>query len=509
MHLFSISVCTTTLWVGHLSKLVQQEELSDTFGKYGDIISIDMIIPRGCAFIVMNRRQDAFKAMNNLKNLKMQGRAITISWAAGKGVKSKEWKDYWDIDLGVSYIPLEKIPKDVDFESLEEGGMFDEDSIPKWLKEKQKKKLKEKNEKNDVTHFTSSIMGLPGIDITQPPPSGPLLSSGVSMLPPFPIGQVQRFMPPPMMGLVPGIPMGVPPPQLIMSIPPDLSGPPPAIDKNPAIDITTSNVENSNFMNNNMQHPPRYHQIPSLSIPPPVPPPNTNSGVISSVMNDDHMDIEMEDDEKQDTDFLMFNKPPPAAHFGSSANKSSNKNNNQSENCNEENNKNNCEYSENRENYRRDSNITNNRGRVDNIWNDKKIFQDNERYCENITNDRQDKHILGYDRRLRENTDDRLLRRTGPPSLLDIPIKNDHSLKLLSNIWNLKSISGSSINQNNFQENRRNMIDARQLSFRNNDRDIFKNTQQDGNYLFKFIFNLILFLIIICKLKSKFCSIKL
>jgi hypothetical protein len=38
--------------------------------------------------------------MQSLKGYKMQGRAITISWAAGKGVKSKEWKDYWDIDLG-------------------------------------------------------------------------------------------------------------------------------------------------------------------------------------------------------------------------------------------------------------------------------------------------------------------------------------------------------------------------------------------------------------------------
>lgn len=93
-------MCSTTLWVGHLSKLVQQEELSDTFGKYGDIVSIDLIPPRGCAFIVMNRRQDAHKSMQSLKNHKMHGRTITISWATGKGVKSKEWKDYWDIELG-------------------------------------------------------------------------------------------------------------------------------------------------------------------------------------------------------------------------------------------------------------------------------------------------------------------------------------------------------------------------------------------------------------------------
>lgn len=128
-------MCSTTLWVGHLSKLAQQEDLSDTFGKFGEIDSIDMIIPRGCAFIVMNRRQDAYKAMQSLKNHKLQGRVITISWAAGKGVKSKEWKDYWDLDLGVSYIPYNKLTPLTDFKSLEEGGMFDDDTVPAWMKE--------------------------------------------------------------------------------------------------------------------------------------------------------------------------------------------------------------------------------------------------------------------------------------------------------------------------------------------------------------------------------------
>lgn len=74
-----LAVCSTTLWVGHLSKLVHQEELSDTFGEFGDIVSIDLISPRGCAFICMNRRQDAYRALTKLKNHKMQGKAITVS----------------------------------------------------------------------------------------------------------------------------------------------------------------------------------------------------------------------------------------------------------------------------------------------------------------------------------------------------------------------------------------------------------------------------------------------
>lgn len=75
-----LSVCSTTLWVGHLSKLVNQEEISDTFGAYGDVVSIDLISPRGCAFIVMNRRQDAVRALDRLKNTKLQGKTITVSY---------------------------------------------------------------------------------------------------------------------------------------------------------------------------------------------------------------------------------------------------------------------------------------------------------------------------------------------------------------------------------------------------------------------------------------------
>lgn len=74
-----LSVCSTTLWVGHLSKLVQAEDLSDAFGGIGDVISIDLVPPRGCAFIVMNRRRDASRAIAKLNKHKMHGKAITVN----------------------------------------------------------------------------------------------------------------------------------------------------------------------------------------------------------------------------------------------------------------------------------------------------------------------------------------------------------------------------------------------------------------------------------------------
>jgi len=51
-------------------------------------------------------------------------------------MKAKEWKDYWEIDDGVSYIPWEKLNKDIDYDELEVGGMLDEDTMPEWLKSK-------------------------------------------------------------------------------------------------------------------------------------------------------------------------------------------------------------------------------------------------------------------------------------------------------------------------------------------------------------------------------------
>lgn len=200
-----LSVCSTTLWVGHLSKLVQQEELSDTFGKYGDIISIDMIPPRGCAYIVMNRRQDAYKAMQALKSHKMQNRAITISWAAGKGVKSKEWKDYFDQTLGVTYIPFNKLTHATDFEALEEGGMYDEDTMPTWVKEKLKQPA------NQVAPIKEGLI-MPqffaqATDTSQPPPNLSLLPT----MPGFTMGARPLLMPGPGM-----MPLGVPPPNMLV-----------------------------------------------------------------------------------------------------------------------------------------------------------------------------------------------------------------------------------------------------------------------------------------------------
>lgn len=290
--------------------------------KYGDIISIDMIHPRGCAFIVMNRRQDAHKAMTALKNYKLQGRAITISWAAGKGVKSKEWKDYWDLELGCSYVPWNKLDNATNLDELEEGGMFDEDSMPGWLKEK----IKSANQKKEqATLLTPNPMfGDLGtaLDTTQPPPTGPPLMQNVPLVPQFPMGPMPRLMPPMGMhitpNIVPGMPLGVPPPpqmntQMMLQAGPMVPGVPPP----------SAGPGNAAFMSH---FPPMPGQMPpqmAPHMPPQIPPPPIlSSSSNNNNNNDDHMDIDMDDEpssaklpNSQPMNSLAnvgpFNRPPP------------------------------------------------------------------------------------------------------------------------------------------------------------------------------------------------------
>lgn len=49
-------------------------------------------------------------------------------------MKEKQWKDYWDVEYGVSYIPYDKLDHHVNLVDLEEGGTFDEETIPDWMK---------------------------------------------------------------------------------------------------------------------------------------------------------------------------------------------------------------------------------------------------------------------------------------------------------------------------------------------------------------------------------------
>ncbi|XP_043927958.1 SR-related and CTD-associated factor 4-like [Protopterus annectens] len=124
-----VSVCSTTLWVGQLDKRTTQQDVAALIEEFGEIESINMIPPRGCAYIVMVHRQDAFRALQKLSrgNYKVNQKSIKIAWALNKGIK-QGFKQYWDVELGVTYIPWDKV-KPEDLESLCEGGMLDSETL--------------------------------------------------------------------------------------------------------------------------------------------------------------------------------------------------------------------------------------------------------------------------------------------------------------------------------------------------------------------------------------------
>jgi RNA recognition motif-containing protein len=211
-----LTVCSCTLWLGHLPKSVSEVDISDAFGEYGTISSIDLVPPRGCAYVCMDRRQDAKRALDESNDLRLKNSHIKMAWAPGKGFKEyKKLKDFWEADVGASFIPYSKVDDSIDFDVLEEGGVIDEDSMSMEIRERRELQMKEKKMKKGVLPQTSIGMTMPSMSlVNQPAPVG---------IGQFPVPPLNLSVPPPVRlsrGLIPFPPpttssgnhMALPPP---------------------------------------------------------------------------------------------------------------------------------------------------------------------------------------------------------------------------------------------------------------------------------------------------------
>uniref|UniRef100_A0A8C9PLB9 SR-related CTD associated factor 4 n=1 Tax=Spermophilus dauricus TaxID=99837 RepID=A0A8C9PLB9_SPEDA len=244
------SVCSTTLWVGQLDKRTTQQDVASLLEEFGPIESINMIPPRGCAYIVMVHRQDAYRALQKLSrgNYKVNQKSIKIAWALNKGIKA-DYKQYWDVELGVTYIPWDKV-KPEELESFCEGGMLDSDTLnPDWKGIPKKPENEVAQNGGAESSHTEPVSPIPKplpvpvppipvpAPITVPPPQVPPHQPG----PPV-VGALQppTFTPPlgiPPPGFGPGVPPPPPPPPFLrpgfnpMHLPPGFlpPGPPPPI----------------------------------------------------------------------------------------------------------------------------------------------------------------------------------------------------------------------------------------------------------------------------------------
>ncbi|NXX19025.1 SCAF8 protein, partial [Podargus strigoides] len=252
----TLSVCSTTLWVGQVDKKATQQDLTNLFEEFGQIESINMIPPRGCAYVCMVHRQDAYRALQKLSSgsYKIGSKIIKIAWALNKGVKT-EYKQFWDVDLGVSYIPWEKVKLD-DLEGFAEGGMIDQETVnTEWETARSSEAAKENIQTTQsATVDKSTVITTQTEAYTQPvtmlqipvapavpavslvPPAFPVTMSvpppGYSAIPPPPFLRASfnpsqpppGYMPPPVPPVVP--PPVVPPPVVPPVVPTPLVQPP-------------------------------------------------------------------------------------------------------------------------------------------------------------------------------------------------------------------------------------------------------------------------------------------
>lgn len=185
-----LTVCSSTLWLGHVPKTVSEADISDAFGEFGSITSIDLIPPRGCAYVCMDRRQDAKRALTKSKDLKLNGNHIKMAWAPGKGFKEyKKLKDFWEVDTGSSYIPYSKINDTIDFDVLEEGGVIDEDSMSMEMRERRERNAREKESKSKGISQGTTSLPLPTLPILSQPPPFTIPPPNIAIPPPTALGQ--------------------------------------------------------------------------------------------------------------------------------------------------------------------------------------------------------------------------------------------------------------------------------------------------------------------------------
>ncbi|XP_055792782.1 SR-related and CTD-associated factor 4 isoform X2 [Salvelinus fontinalis] len=219
----TLSVCSTTLWVGQLDKRTQQQDVACLLEEFGQIDSINMIPPRGCAYIVMVHRQDAFRALQKLSrgSYKVNQKAIKIAWALNKGIKA-ELKQYWDVELGVTFIPWSKIRQD-QLEDIREGGTLDPDTLdPEWRSVQSNQDTPEEFRQNGRSEPLATLEDTAGTA----PVATPVQVHPVQVQSMGGVGSLQQHPSfPPGPGPPGGPPMGLPPPSFPPGVPP---GPPPS-----------------------------------------------------------------------------------------------------------------------------------------------------------------------------------------------------------------------------------------------------------------------------------------
>ncbi|CAK9295779.1 unnamed protein product [Gordionus sp. m RMFG-2023] len=132
----SITVLSRTIWIGRVPKNCNEQDLRKAMNDYSITPeTINMVPPRGCAYVCFKTRSDANRILDKMKDrYKLFGKTLQMDWSPFVGLKDNaNYKLYWNISLGVYYIPYDKIDINT-CEKFNEGGLVDWDSVPKDFK---------------------------------------------------------------------------------------------------------------------------------------------------------------------------------------------------------------------------------------------------------------------------------------------------------------------------------------------------------------------------------------
>ena len=98
------------------------------------IAEVNLIPPRGCAYVEFVDRKLASKCLDRMKDgYRLDGNSIKVAWATNKGInKDKRIKQHWNVEVGCTYVPWSDLNSlnSIDFSKWAEGGLVDEESVP-------------------------------------------------------------------------------------------------------------------------------------------------------------------------------------------------------------------------------------------------------------------------------------------------------------------------------------------------------------------------------------------
>lgn len=206
-----VLIASCTLWFGRIPPNCSEDDIRLSVMEAGEPARITIIHSRACAYVTMKDRKSAFRVMDRLqRNIQVAKKNVKLNWGTGQGLKSEKYMDYWDSSRGISLIPYNKLPDDL--EPLLEGGHLDVETLPPnlaGLYDEHGLKGKKAAESAPAQAATSDVtlpVSLPPFPfpMNQPPPMG------------------ASFFPPGMVPLAGAFPPALPP---AIRVPPPAAAP--------------------------------------------------------------------------------------------------------------------------------------------------------------------------------------------------------------------------------------------------------------------------------------------